>query len=443
MAIPEALADATACYQTYTNATTACSTAQQNTDNAAWNSWDADNNRATTTLNSTLAQDWTNFNNSVIQCHIDYSNHIVTCRAAYNIATAAAWNIESNQLAACQAQYSDTDPLLYVCVCPDIAAYNYANAVAYANWDSCSWIVGETYAAIDYPWVGWDHNCSSAAAAIKSEDDSAANAGYNFTIGAADAICDATRTLSDNFTAPLCNAQAACNYNNCLLDVDCGQTPANCCNDGCAKTWNNSLQSAYSTYMNRVGPATYTYTFKIEMCPVDQQSKDATAQYSAQFTIDQAFIKRDLDLDEASRKNRISHEMDAATANDTIAICACNSGGDTSDTQYVACAAQAIATQTNNDASASAAYNQVWGYVDSGGNYVKGSAYAAYDTTHSNALATAQAAYTADYSQMTNCLATTQSTLQSVTDSANTQYNNSAYSAWQALVNCLQGCNGG
>ena len=448
-ALPKVLADAAACYDTYTDSTAECSILQNYRDTQTWNVWDTNNDIATATLNSYLAQDLTNFNNSINQCQTNCNNANATCQTNYNVAAAAAWVSESNQLAACQSQYADDNPLLYVCVCPDVAAYNYSNAVAQANYGLCGNSAEYNYGNNFYG-LGEDGLCVGTAYATKAKSDSSASAGYNAIIGENDAICDATRTVSDNFTTALCNDEALTYYDNCLFDVDCGQTPANCCVDGCDKTYNNSLLSAYSTYLNTVGPATYTYTYWIEMCSVNQQEWDAVAQYSAQFTIDNAFTTKIYAEGIGLADYNFAIAMDAATASDTIAICSCNSGGDTNDTQYVACAAQAIATQTNNDASALAAWDQIGGRyvyiwtngVDSSYN-IYGSATITYNTTRSNALATAQATYTADYSQMTNCVANTQTTLNSIVYAANVQYENDSYAAYQALENCQQGCNGG
>jgi hypothetical protein len=447
--LPEALADATACYQTYTNDTGVCSTAQQNRDNAAWNLWETNNEIVTATLNSYLAQDLTNFNNSISQCQTNYQNAIATCSSNYNVAAAAAYNTESNQLTACQSQYSDIDPRLYVCACPVVAAYNYANAAAQASYNLCVGVAADNDGG-NTTYINLDGLCDGTAIAIKSKSDSWAYAGYNYICGKIDALCDATRTLSDNFTAPLCYAQASYNYANCLLDVDCSQTPGNCCQDGCAKTYNNGLLSAVSSYANTVGPAYYTYTYNVEMCSVNQQEQDAVAQYTAQFAIDNAWVKCLFDQDEAFGKHYYAVTMAAATANQAIAICLCNAftgaGFDTNSSQYASCVTQALVTQTNSDASALAAEDQVvdhWLDNIENGTWVNGSAWVAYHTTETNALAAAQATYTADYSQMTNCVANEQTTINSVTYAANVQYNNDTYAAVQTLVSCLQDCNDG
>ncbi len=427
------------CYDTYTNAAASCATAQAIRDQIIWTWLDSNNSNALVTLNSELYIDLNYYNLQVANAY--GKDGTLVCSGQYydKVATITATKDQSTSVCNSNFLNNSSNPsapgIFYLCFRDAEIQYDYDMGIA-----------GTIYnysVTITNIQLTWD---LSRASASKSYSDSAAYHDYNWTMGYDYAKTDGAYYLSDQYYAPLCYSAAGNAYNNCNLDADCNQTPANCCSDGCNKTYNNSVQNASVASLNSTGPAIATYIYQVEMCSVNQQASDSTAQYHAQLTVDNASADCARDVSTASGLYNKTIGLDAVDATFNIAECdkfAYFTNNYTSPppnppVTIDSCITTTVSLQTNLDAIALATYQ---GLVGVNGN--PGSIQPPYNTTISNALVAAQTTYQADYQTLTNCVAGQTSTLNSVTDSASIAYNNASNTAWQAYLSCLQGCNGG
>ncbi len=299
------------CYSTYTNAAASCAAAQAIRDQIIWTWLDSHNSDALGTLNNELYIDLSSYNYTVDVANI--TDGTLVCDGQYDNTMAALAAANDLAVKTCMTNYyykTNDWCALDQCLAPTIVDYGYGKDKAWADRIYC-----ETGQGIK---LNWD---VSEALALKSYSDSAAYHDYDQTIGYDYAKSDGAYYLSDQYYAPLCYSPAGNDYNNCVLDTDCSQHPANCCADGCVKTYNNSMQNAYVTDLNAVGPATATYVYQVEMCSVNLQADDSKAQYHAQKIVDDASAGCAKDVGTAGKVYTYTIAMDAAVATKQSLLC--------------------------------------------------------------------------------------------------------------------------
>ena len=415
------------CYSTYTNATTACSTAQNNTDTAAYNTYSANYQNAQNTYNSTVAQDAVAQALTQATClstlytftgNPQVFNDVGSCGSAVVAADQTADNNYSQAITACGTNDQ--------CKCRAVVARDYSKASAADVGVKCGNDAQNVY-----------NQCVNNSTAVQNRSDRNANATFINSSGVAYATYAKTIATSDNYTAPVCNQNASTAYANCSLDVDCGQTPANCCADGCAKTDNSDCFAAYTAYMNSVGPAYAQYQYDSIMCGVTQNHDDYACYAQYGYDIDMANATYDYNRTVAWNIYQYTTSIDADQHTRDVSLCACNS---TNDSQYNSCVATANATQVANDNNALAAYNQknnVPPTTPTGDNWNT------WNQAYTNAVNSLNAAYATHLLTEQTCAQNTSNTYDAICNSAGTAYNNAFNAADQKYQNCLKGCNQG
>jgi len=413
------------CGSTYTAAMAQCSTDQQNRDNLAYNTyvasyWNAQNTYTNTVNQDAIAQalaQQTALNTFyTFVGNPQVFNDIGSCGSADVAATKTAVDTYNQAVVACGTNTQ--------CVCQAGAACIYSEATAEDQATKCANDAQNTY-----------NQSVANATATQNQNDRQANAAFINGSGTANATYVQSGIMSDNYTAPLCGAQAGTTCANCELDADCSQNPGNCCVDGCEKTYNNNCLSAYTAYVNSVGPADAQNNHDQIMWRVTQSHDDWVSYAQQEYTIDVANATYQYNQTLAWNIYQYTTSVAAEEWNKDVSLCGCNS---TSDSQYNACVATANATQTATDNNAQAAYNQqanVPPATPTGNNW---NTWNSTVTTATNAL---QAAYTTHALTEQTCVQNAQNTFNAVYKSGVTAYNNTCAAAYQSWTNCCNGCN--
>ncbi len=413
------------CYSVYTNATAACSTAQNNTDNAAYNTYIAACQNAQNAYNTTINQDAIA---QVLAQQICLTtlytftgdpqvfNDYGSCGSALTAADQAADDAYYQAVTSCGTNSQ--------CLCRAVTTRDYSKAFAADVAAKCGNDAYNVYS-----------QCVANSTAVQNQSDRSANAVFINSSGVAYATYERTVITSDDYTAPVCNQQAATANANCWLGVDKQQNPQNTCPDNCAIAQNNAYLAAYVAYMNSTGPAYAQYYYDNIMCGVTQSHDDQVSYAQAEYTIEVAYATYVYNQMLASILCQYTVSIDASQHDRDVNLCACNS---TDDSQYNSCVATANATQIANDKNALAAYNQKAATPPSNPTGDNWNTWNQAVTTANNAL---QAAYAAHLLTEKTCLQNTQNSYDAVCNSAGTAYNNARYAADQAYQSCLRGCN--